>query len=524
MTTGTGQVPSFRQVGRSAAVLTGGTALAQVIGIGRELYLAANVGVSAELDALIIAMYVPITLAGAVMTGTVRSLVPAYMEAADMEGRAEARRLAGTVVAWTSVAGIAMWLALAACAGAVVAIAGPGLSPAGQREAVGYLQLLAPGALLAALNVILFAVLQAEEAFAEISLATITGPLVTLGTMLALWQTLGLGALAVGSLAGPLASLAIMILGCLRRSALPFPIPHRDPRITAMIRHAAPITLGTAILQINVIGDRAIASLLGPGAVSALRYADVLVRTPIAAIGPAWGSVIYPALVRSTLSGATASLAATSERALRLLIAIFVPIAMLTAAVAPLAVTAAFGRGAFSSEDVSLTWPVVVGFAPLLLILMVVTVLTGAHNSRRRGVLLMVGGLINVALNITLDVGLGWWIGVMGIAFASSIAQGVVAWFFLVRLAHSDDGFDLTPVARTLLLALLSSLPVTLIAGLLAWGGWLGAGDPIVAIAALAIVGVLGGPVYLLVGSILGMEEPRQVATFITSRFAFGRG
>ena len=62
------------------------------------------------------------------------------------------------------------------------------------------------------------------------------------------------------------------------------PVPRRDTRLRSVAQHAAPLTFGFAILQINVIGDRAIASLIGPGAISTLRYADVLVRTPIGAL------------------------------------------------------------------------------------------------------------------------------------------------------------------------------------------------------------------------------------------------
>ncbi len=237
------------------------------------------------------------------------------------------------------------------------------------------------------------------------------------------------------------------------------------------VRHAAPLTAGAAILQLNLIADRAVASLLGPGAVSILRYADVLVRVPVGAIGPAWGSAIYPALVRSTLGGAVGSLAFDTQRTLRYAIAVFVPVAMLTAAVAPVAVNLAYGRGAFTTEDLDLTARAVAAFAPLLLILMTSPILTGAHNARRRGQVLLSGAMLNVMLNVGLDVLLGITLGIVGVALASSIASSLVLLFFTRRMAVSEPDFTIGPVARTLGLATVASAPVSIATAILCWSG-----------------------------------------------------
>ena len=77
-------------------------------------------------------------------------------------------------------------------------------------------------------------------------------------------------------------------------------------------------------------------------------------RTPISAISPAWGSAMYPTLVRAARDRDD-SLASTTSRSLRFAIATFVPIAALTAAVAPVAVAVAYGRGAFGPQDVAET-------------------------------------------------------------------------------------------------------------------------------------------------------------------------
>jgi putative peptidoglycan lipid II flippase len=507
VTEGGRESPPLEGIARSTVLLTGGATVAQVVAIVRELFLAANVGVSSELDALLIAIVLPTTLAGVLTSGTVTALVPAYLEARATSGGEAARRFAGTVMVAIVVASIGLSIALATFSDAAIAVTGPGLSAASHEAAVGYLRLVIPLLGVAAVSSIFYSVCQAEEQFHAIALATVAGPVATLVILIGLWQPMRLAAFAAGSVIGSAVSLAILLVSTVRAGVVPVSVPRRDPRLNAFARHAAPLTLSSAILQVNVVGDRAIASILGPGAVSALRYAEVLVRVPIGAIAPAWGSALYPALVRSALGSEAATLGRTTEASLRLAITVFVPVAMLTAAVAPIAVSVAYGRGAFAPSAVALTAAAIIGFAPLLVILMVSPVLTGAHNARRRGSVLLIGGSINVVLNIALDIALGAWLGVVGVALASSITSTIVVIYFVRQFSRAEAGFATRPVARTLRDAVLASAPMTALVAAFAWTPAaprdLAAGTAFLLVAALA--GMAG---YVVASRLLGFNEP----------------
>ena len=513
---------SLYSVWRSALILTGGAAAIQVLGIVRELFLATQIGASVHLDALLIALSLPAALPGVLTSGTATALVPAYLETRQAAGVEEARRLAGTVLIWVSIGGAGIWVVLTAFAGFAVALTGPGLSAAGRAEAVSFLQLLAPIAFVTSISPILSAVCQAEGRFVAMSAASFAGAATTLATMLLLWDSIGLYGLAIGLLAGPIVNLTILLGSMMRASLAPLPALRPGGRLGPFVRHAAPLTFGAAILQLNIVTDRAVASLFGPGAVSVLRYADVLVRVPIGAIGPALGSAIYPALVRSTLGGVTDSLALDTQRALRFATAVFVPVAMLTAAVAPLAVKLAYGRGAFSVDALYATAGAVAAFAPLLLLLMIQPVLVGAHNAVRHGRLLATGATVNVVLNFILDIVLGISLGVIGVALSSSITVAVVLGFFTWRLSISEAAFSLSPIARTLGLAMVASAPVTIVAALLCWTG-LAPSGVIPGIAALLGIGVLGAIGYLFTATWLGMEEPRILVRLAVGRLFRGR-
>jgi putative peptidoglycan lipid II flippase len=511
---------SLASVGRSAVILTGATAAVQLIAIVRELYLAAQVGVSVELDALLIGIVLPTTLGNIVMSGPSTALVPAYLEARAAGGLGDARRLSGTVLVWLGVVGLALTLLMEIGADAIIAVTGPGLSAAGRASAAEYLRFLAPTAFVASLTGTFYAVCQAEQRFATIGIGMISGGAATFATMILFWQQLGLGAFALGSLVGPIIAVSILMVDTIRLSVAPRPhLVSRGLGLRAFVGHAAPLTLSSAILQINAVFDRAVASLIAPGAVSALRYGDTLVRVPTGAISPAWGAAIYPALVRATQGSDSSSLATATERSLRMVTVVFMPISALTLAVAPVAVAVAYGRGAFTSDALNQTAQVVAGFAPLIVTLMISQTLTGALNARRRGSVLLAAGTINVILNCALDIVLGIPLGVAGVALSSSVTAVVVATFKARRLARFEESLQLRPLARKLVLAVVAALPGALVCGALAWTGIYPAGL-VGGLAALAVFGLAGVASYVILATRLGLGEPRMIVDVAWSRVA----
>lgn len=514
-------VSPLASIAGAVGVLVGGTAIAQLLGIARELFVASQVGLSPELDALLIALALPLTLAGALSSGTGTALVPAYATTLEERGPRAARRLVGTVLVWVCLAGVILTIALIAFADAIVAVTGLGLEPVNQRQAAGYLRLMAPAALLGAAQGILVAQSQAEERFASIAASTFAHPLVTLVVTVGLWPAVGLDALAIGYLAGPAVGLLVLLAASLHASTLPIPVlAPRGVGVRALTRHATPLTLSAGILQLNVVADRAIASVIGPGAVSALRYGESLVRTPIGAIAPAWGAAIYPALVRASHDPTDrGGLGRSTGLAIRFALVAFVPLVALVAGLAPLGVEFAYGRGAFDASDAQLTSTVVAGFAPLLLVLMVSPILTSAHNALRRGGVLLVTGAANVVLNLLLNLALGSVLGAAGIALSSSITSSLLVVFLAARLHELGSSGAAralwVTLARSVAAMALPAVAITVI-------GWSGvtADLGIPAVVAVVTLGAAALIVYAGTMLLLGSSEVRLLVRAMLGRLA----
>jgi putative peptidoglycan lipid II flippase len=506
---------SLAAVGRSALILTGGAAMVQLIGFFRQLFMAAEVGITSELDAFLIGMAAPLAAAGVLVAGVQVALVPAYAAVKSERGEAEARHLVGTVLIWTFLASLVLSVVLWVFADPIVAITGPGLAESGMTdEAVRYLRLLTPLTSLGAVSAIFFALCQAETMFIALAVSSVSGPLLTLLIMVYYWDSLGLDGMVVGSIVGAVLSLAVVVVASIRGHVAPKPRwLARGLGMPSLLRHAGPLTLSSVILQINLIADRALASMLAAGGVSALAFGESLVKVPFGAIRPAWNTALYPALVRADRSSQPGGLGTTTERLLQYALAFFVPLAALTAAVAPVATAVAYDRGAFSQADLTLTAHVVAVSAPLIVLWTIAPTLVSALNARRRGDILLWASVLNVVVNVAFDIVLGFLFGVVGIALATTAVSVVMVVYLGRKLAQEDPALSLSRLMGTFWKALLAILPSAILFGIPIWLGDLD-GDLFARLAILFVVGVAGLASYVVVAGRIGLAEPAIIVGF----------
>ena len=503
------------RVARSTMLLTATASVGQVFTLIRELFIASQVGASLGLDALLVAAVIPQMAASLLASGTGAAVIPGYLETEQRVGRAAADRLLGAVLTWTLLIGILATILVMSVPVIIIAVSGPGLPAEYQGAAAGYLPFLAPMLVLSALGGLLAATFQIHERLGPVALAWAAGPLASVVALVLLWDSLGLTAVAIAMTLQHGVVLAILVVLAARRGWLPRPAltaPRNE--LVGFGRHAAPLTLSSSVLQLNLLTDRAVASLLGAGAVSALRYAEGIIRLPMNAIGPAWGVAIYPALVRASQDREEQSLGSAASDALRYVTAIFVPLAVATMALAPLIVAVVYVRGEFGAQDASLTAVVLAGFAPLLFLNMVNSVLTGAHNARRRGMFLMWMGISNAILNALFNIGFGLAIGVAGVALSTSATVGIIQAIKARQLGVLDHDFRLRAMAgvvgRATVASVVAAIPVAVVAWTLPTG--LGTLPSLALLVALTVAGLVG---YLVVSRVIGLREPLDVVRAI---------
>jgi putative peptidoglycan lipid II flippase len=507
--------PSLSAVGRSAVILTGATLIAQMISFVRQLFLASEVGISSGLDALFIGMAMPMATIVVLTAGIRIAIVPTYVQTKREQGAARARYLVGAVLVWLGLAAAIAAMALWLFADGIIAITGPGLTDAGAADdAVRYLRLLAPMVMVGMVTSILLAVTQAEAMFTIMAVVLVLEPLLGFVIMVHYWDSLGLDGFVAGTLVGALAGLGCLLAATIAKHVAP--IPRLRPRgvgLSGLFRFAAPLTLGTVVLEVNTTFGRAISSVLLAGGVSVLRFGASLVNVPFAAVRSAWITALYPALVQASQGSNQTELAARVERLIRFALVFFVPIAALTIAVAPVATAIAYDRGSFDSGDLALTATVVAVSAPLIVTGTIQPTLGSALSARRKGRALLSAAVIDLIVSVVLMTTMGHVFGVVGVALAVTTAAIVVVFFQAYQLKLVEPALKYGAVWGTFIRSLLSVLPSAIVFGVPIWAGAVD-GGLIQRVIVLAVAGVAGLTSYYRIARWLGLKEANSIVGF----------
>ena len=254
-------------------------------------------------------------------------------------------------------------------------------------------------------------------------------------------------ALAWGALAGGLAQVVVQWPWVLKSAGVGLPsFNWAQPAVKLVIKGWLPVVAGAGVMQISSIIDTQLGSLVGPGAVVSLGYAQLLQILPISVFGIAVAAVALPELSRDSArldrDALSRRLSSSQDRVLFFIL----PSAFALAAVGDLAVAMLYEGGRFDSDATALVAAVVAAYAVGLPGHSLVKLLASGHwamNDTKTPVLIATGSLtLSAVLAFVL---MRTDLGVAGIAAGSSIAVyfNIVAnsYFLRRKLSGSENKF-----------------------------------------------------------------------------------
>lgn len=242
--------------------------------------------------------------------------------------------------------------------------------------------------------------------------------------------------LAFGTLIGTAAQFLFMI-PFIKRTNYDYSLKldFRDNRLIRTLHVALPVILGTSVNQVNILVDRTIASSLAVGGISALNYANRLnvfiqglfVTSIITAMYP----MISSRASRMDFEGVKKILG----ESIRIIIIFVLPITIGTLIFSKQVISMLFGRGAFDSDAVRLTSNALFFYAFGMMGIGLREVLARGFYSLQDTKTPMINAAIGMLVNIALNIILSSYMGVGGLALATSIAATftTILLFFSLR-------------------------------------------------------------------------------------------
>ena len=424
----THQPPARRGLMGSGLIVSTMTMLSRVMGLARDVVIAALLGAGTGADAFFVAFKIPNFLRRLFAEGAFnQAFVPVLSEYSTTRSREEIRELLNAV-AGSLAAVLALITALAMLAAPwLVWVFAPGFGRDPEKLALtaDMLQLTFPYLLLISLTAFSGSVLNTWNRFAVPAFTPVLLNLSLIGAALLLVPLMDTPAMALawGVLIAGAAQLAFQVPFLLRLGLLPKPWPNfAHEGVRRILQLMAPALFGVSVSQINLLLDTVLASFLAAGSVSWLYYSDRLVELPLGVFGVAIGTVILPALSKRHASQSREHFSAMLDWAIRMVLLLGLPAALALAVLAePLLITL-FHYGAMTDHDIQMAAMSLRAYAFGLLAFMLIKVLAPGFFARQDTKTPVKIGIIAMLANMLFNLILIWPLAHAGLALATALS------------------------------------------------------------------------------------------------------
>ena len=367
------------KLARSAGLISVATMASRLLGVGREMVLAAIFGASGgvEMDAFNVAFRVPNLLRDLFAEGAMTAaFVPTFTRTLATRGPEAAWRLGNLVInALLLVTGVLVVVGIVFAYPITYAIAHGFAQIPGKLELTTELtRIMLPFLTTVAAAVAMMGMLNSLRRFFIPALAPAMFNVATIAcafVLVPLMPGVGLpaiAAIAIGTLLGGLGQVALQ-WPVLRKEGFRYRpvLDFKDPDLREVLRLMGPGTLGLAAVQINVFVNTYLATSQEQGAVTWLTYAFRLMYLPIGLFGVSIATAALPDIARRANEGDTIGMRRTISSALRMMLMLNVPATVGLMALAHPIVALLLERGKFTPRDTVATAAALMFYAPGLL-------------------------------------------------------------------------------------------------------------------------------------------------------------
>jgi putative peptidoglycan lipid II flippase len=502
----------------------------RVLGLARDLIVAALFGANRSLDAFLIAFRIPNLLRDLFAEGALSTaFVTVFSQKIATEGDEAAWKLASKVTTLVTIFMSVLVVLGILFAAWLVRLQAPGFSPDDVAFTTVLLRIMYPFILLVSLAALTMGMLNARRIFGVPAMASSFFNLGSIigGVALGWWLDPSFGphalvGLALGTLIGGLCQLGVQLPTLFKEGFhLRFDWDTRDAGVRRIMSLMIPAIIAGSAVQVNVVVNGIFASYQ-EGAISWLQYAFRLMQLPLGVFGVAVATVTLPLISRSAAFGDRGEFRDILARGIRLAFFLTIPSAIGLIWLAEPIIGLIFERGRFTHHATIETAAALRYYAIGLVGYAGIKVLAPAFyalDHRRTPMYVSLFSiLVNLGMNALFAVGLGW--GHRGLALSTSIVAMLnfgILYFLMRRLA---GGLETRTFARALarmalagagLAAFCWVARVFLLPDFFSWS------LPIRISALLGVIGVAGG-LYFASCYALRIPEMRDISDLLRRR------
>lgn len=441
------------------------TVISKVFGFFRELVLSYFYGASAISDAYLISLTIPAVIFSFVGTGLSTGFIPMFSQIREKHGDSEANKFTNNIINILLLISTVLVVIGLIFTEPIVKLFASGFKGQTLAMAIRFTKLSLVGIYFTGTTYIYSAYLQLNNRFLTPALIGVPYNIIII-IAIAISANQDPLFLILGSVLATASQLFILIPS-IKRSGYrhKFSINFRDEHLKNLMFIALPVIVGVSVNQINTLVDRTIASGLVVGGISALNYANRLngfvqglIVTPVA-------TVLYPSISKMAANDNIKGLKAAINEAINSISILIMPITVGAMLFAEPIVKLLFGRGAFDANAITLTTSALVFYSIGMIGFGLRDILSRAFYSQQDTKTPMINGSIAVIMNIVLNIILSRYMGIGGLALATSISAIFSTGLLFVNLRKKIGALGLKKTAITLAKLTFASIAM----GVIAW-------------------------------------------------------
>lgn len=438
----------------------------KILGFAREIILAYFYGASNVSDAYLISLTIPTVIFAFIGVGLKTTYIPIFSKIESEQGDEEANKFTNNMVSLLIVISTFIALPVLIFTEPIVKLFASGF----EGETLALASTLTQ---ISILSIYITGIIYVFEAYLQMKKNFLIPAIISLpfNIIIILSIVISVGfdnrILAVGKVVAVLAQLLFLIPYLLKNGYKHrFRLNLKDDNLRKTLVLAIPVILGTSVNQINKLVDRTIASQVAIGGISSLNYASRLNGFVLNVFVLSLTTVIYPSFSKMAVSNNIKGLKRTLAEAINIISLLIIPATIGTMIFSEAIVTILFGRGAFDASATALTSSALFFYSIGLMGFGLRELLSRALYSLQDTKNPMINGAIGMVLNIILNIILSRYLGIGGLALATSIAAIFTTGLMFITLRKKIGPFGMKQISISFLKILFASLIMGLLAKL----------------------------------------------------------
>lgn len=452
------------KVAKATVALMIVTMFSKVIGFVRELVLGALYGATTYSDIFIASSNIPKVLFTLVATALATTFIPLYYENLREGGEEKALKFSNNILNITIILGIILSTISFIFAEPIVKIFAMGFKGETFRQTVLFTRIIIFGAIFTGLSNIMKSYLQSKDSFAIPGLIGLPYNIILITSMLLSVKLKNVYVLPIGMFFAMASQFFFQVPFAYKKGyKYKLFVDFKDEYVKKMLILVAPIVIGVAVDQINIMVDKTLASTLVEGSISALNYADRLKGFVTGMFIASISSVVYPQFSKLSSMVDKTEFYSFIRKSINSVIIIIMPMTIGAMVLSEPIVRILFQRGAFDARATEMTSVALIFYSIGLIGVGLRDILTKIFYSIQDTKTPMINATIAVLMNILMNIMFIKYLKHAGLALATSLSSIICILLLFRSLKNKIGEFEQNKIIAVFLKSTIASIVMGII-------------------------------------------------------------